>query len=159
MPAQRLKRFLEENRIPYISIPHDSTFTAQETAASAHVRGQELAKTVMVRLDDRIVMAVLPSTAMLDLESLRKATGTKHAMLATEQQFQDRFPDCEVGAMPPFGNLYDLPVYVDSSLREDEHIAFNAGRHNELVQISYADFERLVRPKIVTLVYGAHTHA
>lgn len=153
MPAARLKRFLEEQGVPYVSIPHYTTYTAQETAASAHVRGRELAKTVMVKIDGTLAMAVLPATRRLDLARLQEATAAREVTLATEREFKDLFPDCDVGAMPPFGNLYGVPVFVDCSLAEDEHIAFNAGTHDELVQIAYRDFERLVNPRLADLAY------
>jgi Ala-tRNA(Pro) deacylase len=154
MPAATLKRFLDENRVRYVSIRHSPTYTAQEIAASAHVPGRELAKTVMVTIDGVLAMAVLPATAMLDLDLLKQAAGAKQVTLANEREFQDRFPDCEVGAMPPFGNLYDLKVYSDASLAEDEKIAFNAGSHAELIQLAYQDFERLVEPVVANLAYG-----
>ena len=153
MPAVKLKRFLYENDVHYESIPHYLSYTAQETAASAHVHGRELAKTVMVTLDGALAMAVLPATRRLDLNRLRAASGAREVALASEGEFQDRFPDCQVGAMPPFGNLYNLRVFADASLAEDEHIAFNAGSHDELIQIAYRDFERLVKPIIATLGY------
>jgi Ala-tRNA(Pro) deacylase len=154
MPAATLKRFLDENRVRYVSIRHSPTYTAQEIAASAHVPGRELAKTVMVTIDGVLAMAVLPATTMLDLDLLKQAAGAKQVTLANEREFQDRFPDCEVGAMPPFGNLYDLKVYSDASLAEDEKIAFNAGSHAELIQLAYQDFERLVEPVVANLAYG-----
>ncbi len=153
MPATRLKRFLDDHGVRYGSIPHCPTYTAQETAASAHVRGRELAKTVMVKLDDTIAMVVLPATRRLDLARLEATAGARQATLASEREFKDMFPDCDVGAMPPFGNLYGLRVFVDQSLAEDEHIAFNAGTHDELIQIDYRDFERLVAPTVASLAY------
>jgi Ala-tRNA(Pro) deacylase len=154
MPAATLKRFLDENRIRYVSIQHSPTYTAQEIAASAHIPGRELAKTVMVTIDGVLAMAVLPATTMLDLDLLKQAAGAQQVNLANEREFQDRFPDCELGAMPPFGNLYDLKVYSDTSLAEEEKIAFNAGSHAELIQVAYQDFERLVQPVVANLAYG-----
>ncbi len=136
-----------------MSIPHYVAYTAQETAASAHVRGRELAKTVMVKIDGRMAMAVLPATRKLDLERLRDVADAHEAALATEREFRDMFPDCEVGAMPPFGNLYGLRVYADKSLTDDEHIAFNAGSHEERIQMAYRDFERLVEPTVAGLAW------
>lgn len=153
MPVTTLKRFLDANHVRYVSIQHSPAYTAQETAASAHVPGRELAKTVLVQIDGEMAMVVLPSTRMVDLERLRKFDGASSVTLAGEQEFAERFPDCEAGAMPPFGNLYDMPVYVDQRLREDEHIAFNAGSHAELIQLDYRDFERLVQPQIADLAY------
>jgi len=151
MPTQRLKEFLDSNKVKYVAISHSQAFTAQEIAASAHIPGRQLAKTVMVTLDGEMAMAVLPATDRVDLKLLKKAAGVKKAKLAGEQEFKDLFPDCEIGAMPPFGNLYDLDVYVAASLVEGEEIAFNAGSHTELIRMAYADFERLVKPKVVEL--------
>ena len=114
-----------------------------------------MAKTVMVQIDGRMAMVVMPSTTMLDPDRLCRITGAEVVSLATESEFRSRFPDCEIGAMPPFGNLYGLDVYVDRSLREDEHIAFNAGSHAELIQMDYGDFERLAEPVIADLAYRA----
>jgi Ala-tRNA(Pro) deacylase len=153
MPATKLKRFLDENDIRYVSIPHFQAFTAQETAAAAHVHGREVAKTVMVKVDGALAMVVLPATRRLDLELLRAALGAGAAELASEAEFKSMFPDCEIGAMPPFGNLYGVKVYVDGSLAEDDQIAFNAGTHAEMLQMAYGDFERLVRPMVVSVAY------
>ncbi|MDD4270375.1 MAG: YbaK/EbsC family protein [Pirellulales bacterium] len=153
MPANKLKRFLDENHIRYISIRHSPAYTAQETAASAHIPGKEVIKTVMLYIDGELAMAVLPSTRMLDLELLRHVADAESVTLATENQFKDRFPDCEAGAMPPFGNLYEMPVYVDRSVTLDEQIAFNAGSHAELIQLDYGDYERLVHPIIAEFAY------
>jgi len=146
MPGTKLKQFLDENQVRYVSIRHSPAFTAQETAASAHIPGRELAKTVMVKIDGKMAMAVLAAPKRLDLELLRRTAGAKKVSLADEKEFAGAFPDCEPGAMPPFGNLYGLDVYVDESLREDEQIAFNAGSHSELIQMDYREFERLVQP-------------
>lgn len=151
MPAAKLKRFLDENHVRYVSIQHSPAYTAQETAASAHIPGQELAKTVIVQIDGTMAMAVLPSTTMLNLETLRQTAGAQAVALASEEEFKSTFPDCEIGAMPPFGNLYGLKVYADKSLAEDEQIAFNAGSHAELIQLAYRDFERLVGPEVADL--------
>ena len=154
MPVQKLKRHLDENEVKYVSISHSQAFTAQEIAASAHVSGKELAKTVMVKLDGEMAMVVVPGHRQVDLESVREAADAGAAELATEEEFSRLFPDCEVGAMPPFGNLWDLDVYVDEELTEDEEIAFNAGSHTELVRVAYDDFERLVQPRVVDVATG-----
>jgi len=154
MPAKTLKKFLDDNGIRYVTIEHSKAYTAQDIAAKAHISGKDVAKTVMVKIGGRMAMAVLPASRMVDLEHLRDVAGASTAELATESEFKDRFPGCEVGAMPPFGNLYGLDVYVDESLREDEEIAFNAGSHTELVRLAYADFERLVKPRVLEFAYG-----
>ena len=148
MPAKKLKEFLDANGVKYVAMSHSPAYTAQEIAASAHVPGKELAKTVIVKIDGEIAMAVLQASCPVDFRLLEKAAGAKRAELASEDDFRDLFAECEVGAMPPFGNLYGVPVYADESLSEDREIAFNAGSHKELVKLAYADFERLVKPKI-----------
>ena len=147
MPAQKLKEFLDSHNIKYISIHHSLTYTAQEIAASAHIAGKELAKTVMVKIDDKMAMAVLPASFKVSFDLLKKAAKASKVELANEQEFRSMFPESELGAMPPFGNLYGMEVFADESLSQDEEIAFNAGSHTELVKLAYRDFERLVKPK------------
>ncbi len=154
MPVEKLRAFLDEHHVKYVTIRHSRAFTAQEVADSAHIPGKELAKTVIVRLDGRLAMVVLPAPERISLDGLGAATGAGSVDLASETEFSSLFPNCEVGAMPPFGNLWDMPVFVDRHLREDERIAFNAGSHTELVQLAYADFERLVRPTVLELAAG-----
>jgi Ala-tRNA(Pro) deacylase len=149
MPVKRLKEFLDSRDIKYVIISHSSAFTAQEIAGSAHIPGKELAKTVIVKVDDKMAMAVLPASYKVDFDLLQKAAGASKVELATEREFQDLFPECDVGAMPPFGNLYGMDVFVAESLAEDEEIAFNAGSHTELIKIPYKDFEDLVMPTVV----------
>lgn len=149
MPVEKLKEFLESEGVKYVTISHSQAFTAQEIAASAHIPGKELAKCVMVKIDDKMAMVVLAATDFVSLERLREAAGASAVELATESEFKDLFPTCEPGAMPPFGNLWDMAVFVDARLAEDERIAFNAGTHTELVQLSYADFEQLVNPQVL----------
>jgi Ala-tRNA(Pro) deacylase len=149
MPVKKLKQFLDAQKVKYVTISHSIAYTAHEVAASAHIHGKELAKTVIVIIDDEMSMAVLPANFKLDLELLKKVSGAKKVKLAQEKEFQDRFPGCALGAMPPFGNLYDMAVYADESLAEDENISFNAGSHTELIQLAYSDFITLVKPKIV----------
>ena len=148
MPVRKLKEFLDQNGVRWVSIIHSPAYTAQEVAASAHVRGRDLAKTVMVKVDGKPVMVVLPASQRVDFQVLREVTGGQNVVLASEAEFRELFPDCEAGAMPPFGNLYGMDVYVAPKLAEDEEIAFNAGSHTELMKLRYADFERLVRPKV-----------
>ena len=148
MPVQKLKDYLDENEVKYVSLSHSKAYTASAVAASAHVKGKNLAKTVIVKLDGKITMAVLPAKYRVDLEQLRKASLSGTVELATEEDFENKFPGCEGGAMPPFGNLYGVPVYVEMSLAEDEEIAFNACSHAELIQLAYKDFARLVKPTV-----------
>ena len=152
-----LKAFLDSYEIPYIVISHSIGYTAQGIAALAHISGKELAKTVIVKLDGKMVMAVLPASYHVDLERLKAAAGAGSAELASEREFRPRFADCETGAMPPFGNLYGMPVYVDEHLAKDDEIAFNAGTHRELVRLAWADYEKLVEPKIVRFAAGQFT--
>jgi Ala-tRNA(Pro) deacylase len=148
MATSKLTEYLDHNHIKYEKIEHTPSYTAQEIAATAHVRGKDLAKTVMIKIDDKIAMAVLPALYKIDFGLLKKATGAKKIELASEEEFEDIFPDCEIGAMPPFGNLYGIEVFVAEKLTEDEEIAFNAGSHTELIKLSYKDMERLVHPKV-----------
>ena len=150
MPLQRLKEYLDREGVKYVSIIHSPAFTAQEVAASAHIPGKNIAKTVMVTIDGTMAMAVIPASYSVDFDMLQGALGAKNVKLAHEADFKDRFPDCELGAMPPFGNLYSMEVYVARSLAEDEDIAFNACSHHELIKIAYRDFERIVQPKVIT---------
>ncbi|MFC1661306.1 aminoacyl-tRNA deacylase [Gemmatimonadota bacterium] len=149
MACAKLQEYLDEQRVRYISIKHSPAFTAQEIAASAHIPGQEVAKTVIVKLDGTMAMVVLPAPEMVRMNHLRAETGSDRVELATEEEFKDRFPDCEVGAMPPFGNLYEMQTFVEESLTLDEEIAFNAGTHTELLKMPYSDFERLVKPRVL----------
>ena len=144
--SERLVHFLEQQHVPFVTIPHARAYTAQEIAASVHVPGQDVAKTVMVLADGKLTMAVVPATRRLDLVALKKSIGARKIRLATETEFEGVFPECEVGAMPPFGNLYDLPVVVDDSLRKDVEIVFNAGSHTETLKIRFDEFINLVKP-------------
>jgi Ala-tRNA(Pro) deacylase len=148
MPAKKLLEFLDSNQVKYVSITHSTAYTAQEVAALAHIRGRDMAKTVIVNLDGQLAMAVLPASKHVELSLLKAAAGAKTVALATEAEFRGKFPECETGAMPPFGNLYGVPVFVEESLTKDKEISFNAGTHNELMRIAYADFERLVQPTV-----------
>jgi Ala-tRNA(Pro) deacylase len=155
MPARALRELLDTHNVKYVAISHSPAYTAQEIAASAHIPGHELAKTVMVKVDGRLAMAVLPSYCHVDFEQLAEALGADRVALADEFEFRDRFGECEVGAMPPFGNLYGMDVYVADDLTEDEQIAFNAGTHTELIRMAYADFARLVEPRVVRFAVAA----
>ena len=146
MPVKKLKAFLDEQHIKYVSITHSTAYTAQEIAASAHIPGKEVAKTVMVKVDGAMAMAVLPASYQIDFDLLKTAIGAQEVELATEEEFKGLFPECEVGAMPPFGNLYGMDVFMAASLAEDEEIAFNAGSHTELIQMAFPDYVRLVTP-------------
>jgi Ala-tRNA(Pro) deacylase len=151
MPVRKLKEFLDSQRIKYVVISHSPAYTAMEVAQSAHIPGKDLAKVVIVVLDGRACMAVMPATRKLDLERVRQTTESSEARLATEEELRKLFPECETGAMPPFGNLYDMEVYVAPQLAEEVEIGFNAGSHTEVVKLRYADYERLARPKVLAM--------
>jgi Ala-tRNA(Pro) deacylase len=150
MPVKALKEFLDGEKVKYVSIVHSLAYTAQEVAASAHITGRELAKTIIVELDGRMAMAVLPANRKIVLQELRELTGCDRVKFAAEEDFRKKFPDCETGAMPPFGNLYGMEVYVAEALTRNEDIAFNAGSHTEVIRLGFKDFERLVHPKVVS---------
>ena len=149
MPGQRLREYLDSNKVQYTNILHTPAYTAQGVAHSAHISGKVIAKTVIVKSDDEMIMVVMPANQKVNLEQCRKFLHAAAVELASEEEFQDCFPDCEPGAMPPFGNLYDMKVFVSEELRGEE-IAFNAGTHTELIQMKYQDFERLVQPQVVS---------
>jgi len=153
MPTQKLIDFLDENQVKYVTITHSLAYTAQGIAALAHISGKELAKTVMVMVDGKLSMAVIPASHQVDLTRLRKQVRAHAVELASERDFKGFFPDCETGAMPPFGNLYGIPVYVDEELAKDKEIAFNAGSHRELIRMSYVDFARLAQPIVCAFEY------
>ncbi|MBF0278774.1 MAG: YbaK/EbsC family protein [SAR324 cluster bacterium] len=148
MPLKKLKEFLDSSDIKYVNITHSKAYTSQEIAASAHISGKELAKTIVVKLDGKFALAVLPASSQIDFRIFREVADADEVLLADEDEFGELFPECEVGAMPPFGNLYGLDVFVSEELAEDEEIAFNAGSHTELVRLAYEDFERLVEPTV-----------
>ena len=150
MAPSKIREFLDSKKIKYTSVKHKEVYTAQEIAASAHIPGRQLAKTVMVKIDGDMAMAVLPAPYKVDFKSLKKATKAKKVALASEDDFKDLFPDCEVGAMPPFGNLYEMNVYADESLAEEIEIAFCAGSHTELIRLACKDFAKLVEPKVLS---------
>lgn len=149
MTVQKLKSFLDENNIKYVSVKHSNAYTAQEVAATAHVSGKEFAKTVIINRDGKQVMCVLPASYRVDFGQLKANLGSDNIELASEDEFKNSFPDCEVGAMPPFGNLYNMEVFVAEVLTHNKEIAFNAGTHTELIRMSFYDFERLVNPIVL----------
>jgi Ala-tRNA(Pro) deacylase len=149
MPVKKLKEFLDQNHVKYVSITHSKAYTAQEVAASAHIPGQSMAKTIIVDLDGDMAMAVLPASRKIVLADLREITGSERAHFVSEAKFKDRFPDCEIGAMPPFGNLYGMEVFAADALAANIEIAFNAGSHEEVIKLAYKDFARLVKPNVM----------
>ena len=151
MSLIRLKQFLDNYHIKYVTISHSVAYTAGGIAALTHIPGKEVAKTVIVSIDDALAMAVVSASQHVDLELLKVVTKAKVVRLAIEDEFKNRFPDCETGAMPPFGNLYGMSVFVDESLSRDKEIVFNAGSHRELVRLAWEDFAKLVQPQVIKL--------
>lgn len=150
MPCPKLKDFLDRNEIKYELIHHPTTYTAQLTAASSHVTPNELAKVVMVNRDGKLAMAVLAASRRVDITALHTASGASSLRLASELEFKQQFPDCDAGAMPPFGNLYGMEVFVDQGVVKQARIAFNAGSHDEVMRVAYEDFACLVQPKVLS---------
>ena len=150
MVIKKLRDYLDSHDIKYVVISHSLAYSAQEIAALTHIPGRQMAKTIIVNVAGALAMAVLPASYNINFNRLFLATGSGDVFLAPEDEIEALFPDCEVGAMPPFGNLYGLDVYVAQSLTEDEFIAFNAGSHTELIKMAYKDFERLVYPKVLS---------
>jgi Ala-tRNA(Pro) deacylase len=153
MPVlKKLKDLLDEAKVSYEVFNHALAYTAQEIAAKQHFSGNEMAKVVMLEVEEALVMAVIPASRKIDLAVTMKSMGAKSARLALEDEFVAKFPGCEIGAMPPFGNLFGLPVFVDPALEKDEYIYFNAGTHVQTVRMKYKDFARMVSPQVVRLV-------
>ena len=149
MPIKKLREYLDANHVKYVTITHSKAYTAQEVAASAHIPGSVLAKVVIVKLDGQMAMTVLPANRKIVLSDLREVTGSDQVSFVAESEFQNRFPDCEPGAMPPFGHLYGMEVYLAEVLTGNDEIAFNAGSHEEVIKLAFADFERLAQPRVV----------
>jgi len=156
IPAH-ISKFLDSEHVPYQSFTHSRAYTAQGIAQAQHLSGKKLAKVVMVIVNDRQqIMAVVPASHRVDLDLLGQALKTNRIRLATEEEFKDLFPECELGAMPPLGNIYHLDVWIEQKLKLLPTIAFNAGNHAEIIQMTFADFERLVQPK--TASFGVLLH-
>jgi len=159
MALASLLNYLDENNVRYVILYHSPAYTAQGIAGLSHIPGQELAKTVIVLLDGKLVMAVLPANYHVDLMLLKKWAKARTVELATEEDFQGRFAGCETGAMPPFGNFFGIPVYAERSLEKDKEIAFNAGTHRELIRMRWEDFKRLVQPTMMSFAAGHRVEA
>lgn len=152
MIPNQLKTYLDENDVRYVSIYHSPAFSAAEVATSTHVPASGFAKTLVVMIDGDPALVVVPANRRLPMHELRGLMEPAEVRLATEREMQAMFPDCELGAMPPFGNLYHLPVHVMPALTHEPNIAFNAGTHSEIIRIGYQDFDRLVKPHVLELV-------
>src|SRR5262245_28893711 len=144
----RLEAYLRDNQVTFETQRHPTAFTAQAVAQSEHIPGRLLAKVVMVVADGELAMLVLPATNRVDVSHVAVLLDAQSVRLADEAEFADTFSDCEVGAMPPFGNLYGVPVYVDRALAEDDIIFYQAGTHTDTMSMKYADFARLVKPTV-----------
>lgn len=153
MLSPRLHHFLDERHAPYTTLTHDRTITAQQTADAAHVDKRNFAKTVMLKIDGTLAMMVMPAAYRANLTRLSRSLGGRQVELAQEDEFKNVFPDCELGAMPPFGNLYGIPVYVDARMTGEAEIVFNAGSHTDAVRMPYAEFERLTQPELLYLTH------
>lgn len=150
---ERMKQYFSENGVSFEVLEHDQAYTMQEAAAALHVTGKEVAKVVIVQADKEMAMLVVPAPNRVNLDNVRDALQAKKVGLAKENEFAGLFPDCAPGAMPPFGNLYDVPVYVDHALADKEHIVFRVGTHRHTMRIAYADFERLAQPTVGEFAY------
>ncbi|HEX2866915.1 MAG TPA: YbaK/EbsC family protein [Ignavibacteriales bacterium] len=149
MVNSKVKEFLEKTDIHYKNINHPLAFTAQETAASIHIKGKEFAKTVMIRIDGQLAMAVLPASHRIDFEMLKSILDADEVRLCSETEFRSKFPECEAGAMPPFGTLYDMDVYMAKCLLNNKEIFFNAGSHTDAIELTMDEFNRTVNPIVL----------
>lgn len=150
MCIKKLREYLDGHGVKYVTVSHSPAYSAQEVAASVHVTGREIAKVVMVTMHNQLAMVVLPASYHIDFQRLNQALHSKEMYLAQEADFVERFPDCEPGAMPPFGNLYGMDVFVAQSLSEDATITFNAGTHTDAITMAYSDFARLAEPRVIS---------
>ncbi|MBN9287214.1 MAG: deacylase [Gammaproteobacteria bacterium 39-13] len=157
MPVQKLKDYLTQNKVKFTAIDHPVAYATREISHVSHISEKELAKIVIVYAGKKMVMVVVPSNEAIDFQSLRKSLHVNDVSLAPEKDFSKLFPDCELGAMPPFGNLYNIEVYVDTSLTNNKEIAFNSGTHTEIVKLAYEDFEKLVKPTVITATAATTT--
>ncbi|WP_116474776.1 aminoacyl-tRNA deacylase [Zobellella maritima] len=151
MPAKRLQQYLDQQGVKYRVISHSPAFTAQEVAEAAHIPGKVMAKVVIMTLDGQMTMVVLPAPKIIHPDRLARSLSAQEATFIHESNFREKFPDCEVGALPPFGNLYEMPVYIDSELAQQEEIVFSAGSYRELFSLTMKDYLRLVEPKEIAL--------
>lgn len=155
MATQRICEFLDGNHTPYVRVIHSPAYTAQEVAASMHLPGRYMAKTVIVKIDGRLAMVVVPAPKNVDLELLRHEAGTKHIVLADEAEFVDRFRGCQLGTAPPFGNLFGMETFVDHEVAKQDHIVFNAGTHTDAISMRFADYRRLAHPHLLRVAVSS----
>src|SRR5262245_40901134 len=148
--STKLKEQLDREGVTYTHHVHPEAYTAQEIAAAAHVPGREMVKCVVLMADDQLVMAVLSANQIANLDALRAEIGCRTLRLATEDEFRNAFPTCQIGAMPPFGNIFDLPTYCERALDRNQQIEFNAGTHYDTIRMAFIDFKRVADPKLVS---------
>jgi len=156
--STKLKEYLDQEGIAYEHHVHPEAYTAQEIAAAAHIPGREMVKSIILKADDVLVMAVLSSNHSANLDALRDEIGSDTLRLATEDDFRNAFPTCQVGAMPPFGNIFNVPTYCEANLDRNREIEFNAGSHYDTIRMTFADFKRLVNPMVVRFAEGYREH-
>lgn len=152
--AAKLKKYLDLNKVKYKTLKHKVAYTAQEIAAASGVPGKQVVKSVLVKADKQFVLVVLPAIHLIDIKKLKTILKCKSLKIASEKDIEKAIPDYEVGAMPPFGNLFGLNTLVDKTLKEDVEIVFNAGSHTDMVKMKYSDFEKLAKPKVA--IFGKH---
>jgi Ala-tRNA(Pro) deacylase len=145
---ERLEKYLHENGVPFEVMAHRQAFTMPEVAAALHMPGRQVAKVVVVKADGEMAMLVIPASHRLNLAKVRALLNAKKVSLAKEEEFAGLFPDCETGAMPPFGNLYNVSVHVDQALERERSIVFRVGTHRHTMKVAYADFARLAQPTV-----------
>jgi Ala-tRNA(Pro) deacylase len=157
MISVKLLKYLDNAGVAYARHPHSTAYTSQETAAAVHVPGKEMVKSIILRADEGpLLMAVLSANDTANLDVLREEIGCDVLRLATESEFRDTFPTCKIGAMPPFGNIFNVPTYCELTLSKDREIEFNAGTHEETIRMAFDDFKRLVNPKMVHFAQPYH---
>jgi Ala-tRNA(Pro) deacylase len=152
---ERLTAYLDQQQVFYSHTVHPLAYTAREVARAEHMPERKIAKTIVFLADHHYEMAVLPADSIVDLQELRLLMDMPHLRLASERELAELFPDCELGAMPPFGNLFDMRTHVDSSLSHEDEIAFNAGTHRDVIHMRHRDFARLVQPEVISFARKA----
>jgi Ala-tRNA(Pro) deacylase len=158
MVLKRLTDFLDQHGVRYVVVQHSQAFTARELATLSHIPARDVAKTLILKVDDKPLMVVLPGSEMVEMTQVRSTLGAASVRLAAETELNTLFPECEIGAMPPFGNLFGLDVLVAESLTRDTEIAFNAGTHHDLIKMPYADFARIVSPRVAAFSVERRAH-
>jgi Ala-tRNA(Pro) deacylase len=153
---EKLINYLNQNEVGYEVLHHPEAFTAQTIAAAEHIKGRRHAKVVMVKSGGQHLMTVLPADSRVDLEKIEQVTG-KPALLESEAEFKGLFPDCAPGTMPPFGDLYGVPTYVDRNLAKEDYIVFEAGTHTDAIRLSYSDYERAAKPRVEQFAVKLHS--